>query len=168
MDELTKHWTADSTEDYLYSIAADFVLQLESAMVRNKINRSRLAELLDLSDGRISQIFNNPGNLTLKKMIEYSNAIGTKICVVSYSDNDPDNHRGLINGQIFASCWELAGKPSSFFDFREASSKAVSANRFYPLDAIYRTSINRVDITRTLTQFHQTATTAPVTNIHPE
>jgi predicted transcriptional regulator len=117
MDKL-KHWTESSVDDFLYRLGSDFVRQMEQAMAAKKTNQAGLAKILGVSEGRVSQMLNNPGNLTLRKMIEYSRALHRKVSVVAYDDNDPENLRGPINAEIFASCWEMAGKPADVFELR--------------------------------------------------
>lgn len=108
-----QHWTAESLEDFLYSIASDFMLQADR---RRKefdpvISRTRLAEKTKLDKTRISQLFNNPGNLTLKTMLKIAQALDMKVSVVAYDDADPYNTHGPINATVFAECWEVCGKP---------------------------------------------------------
>ena len=115
-----KHWTAKSSEDYLYKIAADFIRQLEQHMEQSSLNQSELAKKLGVTEGRVSQVINNPGNLTLKKVIEYARAVGLKVSVVAYNDDDPDNQRGPINAEIFSRCWQQAGKPNDVWALTES------------------------------------------------
>ena len=61
------HWTEKSTDDFLYRIAADFVRQVESAMENAGVNQAGLAKRLKVSEGRVSQVLNNPGNLRLER-----------------------------------------------------------------------------------------------------
>src|SRR5215475_9077287 len=110
----TTHWTERSIDDFLYKVAADFVGQLELVMLSRPITQADLAKRLNLSPGRVSQIFNNPGNLTLKQVIRYARGLGLKVAVVAYDDNDHANERGPINSEIFRRCWENAGSPNYF------------------------------------------------------
>jgi transcriptional regulator with XRE-family HTH domain len=120
MSELNRHWTERSLDDFLYRVGEDFVRQLESAMQNDPdATRASLAKKLGVSKGRISQVLNNPGNLTLRKMIEYARAVGQKISVLAYSDGDSDNVRGPVSAEIFTGCWELAGKPTDFLSLNE-------------------------------------------------
>jgi plasmid maintenance system antidote protein VapI len=79
---LNRHWTAATTEDFLYRIAADYVSQLERIMDASETSQTKLAERLKVSKGRVSQVLNNPGNLTLKKIVEYARALGKKVAIV--------------------------------------------------------------------------------------
>ena len=63
---VAQHWTANKTDAFVYRIASDFIVQLEKKM-DGQVNQSDLAKRLGVSKGRVSQVFNNPGNLTLKK-----------------------------------------------------------------------------------------------------
>jgi transcriptional regulator with XRE-family HTH domain len=118
MDKLSNgHWTSRSTDDFLYRIASDFVGQIETAMDESGTSQAKLAEVLGVSEGRVSQILTNPGNLTLRKVIEYARALGKKVSVITYDDNDPDNLNGPVNSEIFTLCWKRAGEPTDFFAF---------------------------------------------------
>jgi transcriptional regulator with XRE-family HTH domain len=88
--------------------------QLETAM--NGRTRAELAATLGVSEGRVSQVFNNPGNLTLRNVIEYARALGQKVAIVAYDDGDRRNENGPINSEIFTTCWQRAGKPVDFFE----------------------------------------------------
>jgi transcriptional regulator with XRE-family HTH domain len=141
MSELKKHWTERSIDDFLYRIGADFVRQLEAVMARRGETRVALADRLGVSKGRISQLLNNPGNLTLRKSIEYARALGLKVSLVPYDDGDTANANGPVNAEIFTTCWQMAGMPTDFFALRnvakqqfvsrQGSQSQVGANEHY-------------------------------------
>ena len=120
---MTTHWTEQSIEDFAFRIAADFIAQLEDMMEVTPMSKKELAHKLGVTKGRISQIFNNPGNLSLETIVEYSKALNMKVAVVAYNDNDPGNDNGPINSDIFRICWEKAGKPRDFWAFQKISEK---------------------------------------------
>lgn len=128
MAELNTHWTGSSSDDYLYRIGADYIRQLEEVMQASGINQAQLAESLCVTEGRVSQVLNNPGNLTLRKVIEYVRAIKKKVAMVVYDDVDPDNHNGPVSSQIFTVCWERCGKPTDFFSLNEWTNVADNAS----------------------------------------
>jgi transcriptional regulator with XRE-family HTH domain len=111
---MNKHWTAESTKDFLYRIASDYIDQIQKRMDLVPISQSELARTLGVTEGRVSQILNKPGNLQLEKIIEYARAVGMKVAVVAYDDGDPDNRRGPISSEIFNICWEFAKRPTDF------------------------------------------------------
>lgn len=119
MAKPSKHWTERSVDDFLYRIGADFVRQVESAMEESGTTQGELAERLGKSDSRVSQILNNPGNLTLRAIIGVARALGRKVSVVTYDDGDPANEKGPVRAEIFASCWEAEGRPSDFFELNQ-------------------------------------------------
>jgi transcriptional regulator with XRE-family HTH domain len=135
MDQLNRHWTAATTEDFLYRIAADYVSQLERIMDTSETSQAKLAERLHVSKGRVSQVLNNPGNLTLKKIVEYARALGKKVAIVAYDDDDPLNANGPVNSEIFYSCWERSGKPADFFALREPAISAPRARSGFVTNA---------------------------------
>ena len=109
------NWTEQSANHFVYKIASDFILQLEKKMETEPLSQKALASKLGVSVGRVSQILNNPGNFTLKKIVQYARALDMKVSVVAYDDNDPTNQNGPINSEIFQICWENAGRPTDFF-----------------------------------------------------
>ncbi len=111
----TKHWTEDSADDFVHSVVGDFVRFLEKRM-GDSISQGELARRLNVSEGRVSQVLNNPGNLSLKTMVQYSRAIGVKIAIVGYDDRDAGNNQGPVAAEIFTACWERLGSPRDFFD----------------------------------------------------
>jgi transcriptional regulator with XRE-family HTH domain len=119
---MNAHWTERSIQDFTYRISSDFVLQLELKMGKTGISQSGLAEALGVTGGRVSQVLRNPGNLTLKKMVEYARSLGMKVSIVAYEDDDPENKNGPINSQIFNACWVRAGKPNDFYAVRESNN----------------------------------------------
>jgi transcriptional regulator with XRE-family HTH domain len=120
------HWTERSIDDYLYRIATDFVLQLENKIESGSLSNAQLARKMGVSRGRVSQILNNPGNLTLKMIIRCARALGMKIAVVAYDDDDYSNEKGPINAEIFRICWENSGKPTDFWSLPQSQSEATS------------------------------------------
>jgi transcriptional regulator with XRE-family HTH domain len=115
MAAVTRHWTSRSMEDFVYRISSDFVLQVEKKMEEERMSQKDLAEKLRVSYGRVSQVLRNPGNLTLKKIVEYSRVLGMKVSIVAYDDGDPRNENGPVNSEIFNLCWKRAGAPRDFF-----------------------------------------------------
>ena len=52
-------------------------------------------------------------------MIEYAKALGMKVSVVAYEDDDPENKKGPIDSEIFRICWEQLGKPRDFWAMQD-------------------------------------------------
>lgn len=132
------HWTERSIKDYIFRIAADFIVQLEDKMESSPLTQDALAKKLGVSKGRVSQVFNNPGNISVKTMVEYCRVLNMKVAIVAYEDNDPENKKGPINSEIFKICWEKSGKPRDFWAFQEVSeaikqtlNPAIADRRLY-------------------------------------
>jgi transcriptional regulator with XRE-family HTH domain len=117
-----KHWTEGSVRDFLYSIASDFIDQLQRQMDELPMSQNELAEKLGVSEGRVSQILNKPSNLKLEKIIEYTRALGLKVAIVTYNDRDPKNLQGPVPAGIFTKCWEKANKPTDYRAFQTQSN----------------------------------------------
>lgn len=124
------HWTERSIEDYRFRIVADFISQIEEKMESEEISQGNLAELLGKSKGRVSQILNNPGNITLDNIVKLARVLEMKVSLVAYEDGDPTNRRGPINSEVFKICWEKMGKPSDFWAFenKEQVTTALYVN----------------------------------------
>ena len=120
-----KHWTERSIKDYLFSIVADFITQLETKMESLTISQDEYAKKLRVSKGRVSQLLNHPTNFKLETIIRYARVLGMKVSVVAYDDNDPQNTKGPVNSEIFKMCWEQLGKPRDFW----AMQDIVATNR---------------------------------------
>lgn len=126
--ERTTHWTEANVAAFIQKVTFDFITQLEKKMESDPdLNQSVLARKLKVSEGAVSQILNNPRNLTLKTMVRYARALGMKLALVAYDDGDPDNSRGPINSDIFRLCWERAEKPRTFRAFQQPDSPNMSA-----------------------------------------
>jgi hypothetical protein len=122
-----KHWTEQDIESFRYRLGSDFVEDLEARMKALGLNHASLAKKKGVTQARVSQVFNNPGNLTLESMIEWSRAAGLKISVVVYDDGDAKNELGPIPAEVFQQCWELCGKPSTQWQLEEASTSMFMA-----------------------------------------
>jgi transcriptional regulator with XRE-family HTH domain len=133
------HWTDRSLDDFLYRIAADFVAQLETKIQSESLNKTELAQRLRISKGRVSQLLNNPGNLSLKTIIRFARALGMKIAIVAYDDQDPQNEHGPIDSEIFRICWANSGRPADFWSLAEPSRVAAgSVMPSLPQDSLIR------------------------------
>jgi transcriptional regulator with XRE-family HTH domain len=125
--KLNAHWTESSTADYLYTIGADYVRQIEQKIGDGEGTQAQLAARLGVTKGRVSQVLNHPGNITLRTIVEYARALGLKVAVIAYDDGDPHNFDGPLDSEIFTFCWEMMGKPKDFFDLKNI--RATADNR---------------------------------------
>jgi transcriptional regulator with XRE-family HTH domain len=110
-----RHWTSESVEDFVYQISSDFVGQIETKLEKLGRSYTELAEHIGVSPSRVSQVLNNPGNMTLESTARYARAIGMKVALVAYDDADPTNNNGPINAEVFTRCWEYLGSPRDLF-----------------------------------------------------
>jgi hypothetical protein len=115
-----KHWTNASVDDFAHKVASDFVYQIEQSLGDTK--QSEFAAKLGVSPASVSQVLNKPGNIGLRKMVEYALRLGKKLAVVIYDDGDSLNERGPINSQVFAECWKRDGEPHDFFELDAGAS----------------------------------------------
>jgi len=116
MKKNNRHWTAKNIANYVFSIGADFVAQLEAKLEESHIAQNALSTALNITKGAVSQALNNPGNLTIRSMVKYARAVGMDVSVVLYKKTDELKEWGPIHADIFRICWERAGKPKDFFE----------------------------------------------------
>jgi transcriptional regulator with XRE-family HTH domain len=141
---MKNHWTERSINDFLFSIASDFIGQLEKKMEEKNMSQDKVAKKLGVTKGRVSQIFNNPGdNISIKKIIEYARAFGMKVSIVAYEDDDPKNKKGPINSEIFKTCWEKLNKPRDFWAVAENGKSNKTADNAVTLPTPLIASFNR-------------------------
>jgi transcriptional regulator with XRE-family HTH domain len=114
------HWTAQSTDDFCYRITFDFARQIEGALKPE--TQATLAAKLGVTPGRVSQMLNNPGGISLRTAVKYARAIGRKVALVLYDDGDHENNSGPINSEVFGRTWEQAGRPRDFFELETATT----------------------------------------------
>lgn len=129
---LYEHWTEESIGAFAYRIASDFVEQLERKRESLNWSKKRLAHELKLSPGRVSQVINDPGNLTLELMVKVARALQMKVSILAYEDGDKENFRGPINADVFRNCWENAGKPNGEWELDQVRIAATIDNMLEP------------------------------------
>lgn len=113
--EKLKHWTSRGTADFVYRIASDFVAQLEMKLESEGTTQKELADRLKLSVGRVSQVLNDPGNLTIKNTVRFAQALGMKVALVAYEDGDPTNACGPVSSEVFTASWKRVGRPRDLY-----------------------------------------------------
>jgi transcriptional regulator with XRE-family HTH domain len=116
------HWTQNSPTDFVYSISSNFIAQIETKIEADDISQNEIASKMGKTDGRVSQVLNSPGNLSIRVMVELARAIGMKVSIVAYDDDDPTNENGPIDPDVFVKCWEKVGRPANLFEAEEASA----------------------------------------------
>jgi transcriptional regulator with XRE-family HTH domain len=125
------HWTQESAKDFAYHLSLDFFTQLQDRFDESELLRKEFAEKMNLSAGRISQIFNNaPENPKVDSLVRYAQALGLKVSIVAYDDGDANNDKGPIFSGVIAKCWEYMGKPRDLSAFiRPAAFEQQLVNR---------------------------------------
>ncbi len=97
-------------------VKQDFLDQLKAYMREKKVTQSQLAKALGVSEGRISQVLNNPTNVTLLTSIKLVRALGLKMSVVGYDAEETAPH---VSGEAMRAAWEAEGRPADFWDLRK-------------------------------------------------
>jgi transcriptional regulator with XRE-family HTH domain len=137
------HWTQRSTADFVYNISSNFVAQLETRMEDMPMSKTELAERIGKTNGRVSQVFNDPGNLSLRVIVEYARALGMKVGIIAYDDGDPGNNNGPINPDVFVASWEKVGRPSDLFEVAEVGIEPVKTISLNAAAALYFDDSNK-------------------------
>ena len=106
------HWTEDDIESYVYRIGFDFVTYISELLDSGNLTQAELAGKFQVTEGRVSQILNDPGNLSLKLIVKLARALGKKVSIVGYDDGDSENINGPVSAAVFVECWKGAGKPA--------------------------------------------------------
>lgn len=110
------HWTEETADAYAFELAASFIRFVEHEMDARGISQAGLAERIGITEGRVSQLMNNPGNLSLKTAVRIARALMCKVSLVGYNDGDPLNQFGPILPDVFVRCWQQCHRPRDFFD----------------------------------------------------
>jgi transcriptional regulator with XRE-family HTH domain len=134
------HWTERSVEDFVHRITFDFTTQIDKALEASNSSQADLAKNLGVSEGRVSQVLNNPRNLSLNSVVRCARAIGRKVTLVLYDDGDSANKNGPVNSEIFSTCWERCGRPADFFALRSESTGSAIEAPLTPPGTYYLTS----------------------------
>lgn len=129
---MNRHWTERSIADFVYRISTDFVLQLEKKLDQAGMSHKAFAGKAHVSEGRVSQVLNNPGNLTLTSTVQWARALNMKVAIVAYEDGDPDNKKGPVSSEIFHACWKNAGSPRSFFALGQGMASRIHQLHIFP------------------------------------
>jgi len=128
------HWTTMNEQAFINRITFDFIAQLENRLATSGTTQSKLARDMNVTEGEVSQVLNLARmNLNLKTMVKYARALGMKIAVVAYDDNDPQNERGPVGSEIFTIAWDKVGKPRdvwSLSDNIQAVADTYAAKQF--------------------------------------
>lgn len=138
MEKLNRHWTAKSVSAFVHRLSFDFMTQVYQKLQKARISKRQFAARLNVTPGRVSQVFNDPGNITLDSAVNYARGVGMKVALVAYDDNDPENNNGPINSEIFYRCWKSQGSPRDLLDLNTKSSAQMVFD-FYSWE---HTSIN--------------------------
>lgn len=138
MEKLNRHWTAKSVSAFVHRLSFDFITQVYQKLLKSRVSKRQFAERLSVTPGRVSQVFNDPGNITLDSAVNYARVVGMKVALVAYDDNDPENNNGPINSEIFYRCWKSQGSPRELMDLNPKSTAQMVFD-FYSWE---QTSIN--------------------------
>ena len=107
---------------HLSSISFNAIHRLQVEIDKSDLNQARIAEVLERSPGRVSQILNPDKSMTLKQMVRLARVMGLKACVLFYDDKDKDDKYGPLHPDIFEACWIRCGSPTRMGQVADAMS----------------------------------------------
>lgn len=122
-----RHWTTGNESAFQYALAFSYVTQIQDALDEEKISRKEFADVVGVSESRMSQLMNSPGNLTLATMVRLALNIGRKVSVVLYDDGDSSNALGPVDAELFTVCWSREGRPRDFASVGEWEEHRMAA-----------------------------------------
>lgn len=120
-----RHWTADDARRFKLAVVFDFIGQIQRHLDEQGLSRAQLAKRLGVSESRVSQIFSDPGNLTVGSMVELGRALELKLSILAYDDGDAENRRGPLHADVFHACWEALNRPATMWDIEDEKEKAA-------------------------------------------
>jgi transcriptional regulator with XRE-family HTH domain len=81
LEELIPEQQADAERE---TVAFEYMLQLERLMYRKGITQAELAKRLGKSEGRVSQMFDEGGNPTVKTLVSLARALDVQLSVLAH------------------------------------------------------------------------------------
>ena len=120
---MEKHWTEESSRKFSYRITADFFDEIQEKLEELGLSQMDLAVRMGVSESQVSEIFDNPLNLTIDLIIRSARAVGLKVAIMAYNDGDSENVQGPIYPEVFLQCWKRYSKPKDFDELKEALQK---------------------------------------------
>lgn len=98
---------ADMKAAMLVDFADAIWLQLEKRGMKKEV----LADILGINPEQVSRMLHNPLKLSVYNIAKLAVALGLKVTLLTYEDDDPDHLAGAIHPEVFRTSWEQAGKP---------------------------------------------------------
>jgi transcriptional regulator with XRE-family HTH domain len=131
------HWTEESVDAFAHNLAFNFIAQIERKLESLPLSQTELAHRLGISEGAVSKVLNNPQNLTLKTIAKYARALQMKAAVIAYEDDDLKNEKGLINPDIFTTCWQRAGKPRNVWSLEASQAQRTGTTSIFLINYVF-------------------------------
>ena len=114
------HYTSETDKSFVRRIVFDFFAQLENRLAVGEMKQSDLAKKLNISESAVSQVLNLDRSPNLETVVKYARALGMKVSLVAYDDNDPSNENGPVGPEIFSLSWVKLGMPRDVWSANEA------------------------------------------------
>jgi transcriptional regulator with XRE-family HTH domain len=111
-----------------YQVLFDFVDSLDARLRELKMSRKDFSNKLNITEGRVSQVFNDPANFTMRKIAEMARALGMKIALVSYVDAEDPSGAPVFSSN-FRRSWETLGRPKNEEDLERLEKACTDCSK---------------------------------------
>jgi transcriptional regulator with XRE-family HTH domain len=137
-EKKARHWTAESDDAFAHKLAFDFIAQIENQLELQEISRTSFAHRLGVTPGSVSQVLNNPQNLTIKTIAKYCQGLGQKAALIVYQTRkDSENNEGPISPEVFKTCWQRWGEPQDFWQLDESDRTRATTRLIFNVQVPY-------------------------------
>lgn len=116
-------------ELYKNTITFEFMMALYAKMEEKGISLEELAAKLGKTEKYVEKKFNDPGKLSLDTMVPWAAALGLKVSVVPYDDQDPSFEKMPVYSGMFAGIWETIGRPHIFEELEAIKCSCKSCSK---------------------------------------
>lgn len=108
-----KHWTSRDNDSFKFAVLADFIDQVKDKLEKDGISIATFFKKLH-DPHYIALNFDNPDGLSVLNMADIIQALNLKMTILVYDDGDTENKTGPVNSEMFKTCWDLQGKPTTW------------------------------------------------------
>ncbi|MCP3681286.1 MAG: helix-turn-helix transcriptional regulator [bacterium] len=115
-----KHWTEDAGA-FRHWVVDEFVDVIKARLKEKNISQETFADMANCSKLAVLEILNKEEYqlLGISDMIKWARALGLKLSIVVYDDDDPDNKLGPVFAEAFVDLWDKCLRPRNFKALKE-------------------------------------------------
>jgi len=121
-EQRAQHWTT-TVDKFTSAILMDFMCSFENIIESKHLNLERVAERMNQIKDEEDSVEYTPEliqtvidtaaehEVNVSTLVLFARALGMKVSLVLYYDDDPDNLQGPVLGETIMQCWADAGYP---------------------------------------------------------